>query len=207
MCLGPDPNARLKAEAEEKDKQRKYVWRSKQTAFQNASVITKAQQKDVWGLVASRIVSDLKVGLEQQKGKYFKTKEAYTASIMKNMTTGVGPKGGSVSRQSMLRGGSKAEEYLNKIARAESSYALARGRGQDILLEAMRRQSMAANESLRAKQGLPPQFGLPTTYVPVPDTRGLSTIATGLSIAAQFTPAGPWTKALNIGGMFMGGMG
>ena len=206
MCAGPDPNAGIKAQAEERDRQRRFEFAGKNLAYTNKSRIVAAAQKDVAGLIKSRNLSDLKVGLEQQRGKYLKTAETYTASIFKNQTTGVAKGGGSISRQAMLRGGSKAEQYLKKIQRAEGGYESARTRGMDILLEKQRRNQMASNESLRKKQGLPPNFGRATHYVPVQDNRAMSTLATGLSIASMFTPAGPMTMGLQAGSMFAGAM-
>lgn len=203
MCLGPDPNARIKAQSEERDRQRRFEFAGKNLAYTNRSRIVAAAQKDVAGLIKSRNLSDLKVGLEQQKGRYLKNMEAYTASILKNRVTGVAKGGGSISRQAMLRGGSKADQYLQKIQRVEAGYESARTRGMDILLEQQRRNQMASNESLRKQQGLPPNFGRATHYVPVQDNRAMNTIATGLSIAAMFATGGAST-ALTAGAAVAG---
>ena len=205
MCLGPDPNARIKAQAVERDRQRRFEFAGKNLAYTNKSRIVAAAQKDVAGLIKSRNLSDLKVGLEQQKGKYLKAVESYTASILKNRATGVAKGGGSVSRQSMLRGGSKAEGYLKKLQRVEAGYETARGRGMDIALEAQRRNQMAQNENLRKQQGLPPNFGRATHYVPVQDNRFMSTLATGLSIGSMFATGG-MSNFLGASSQIVGGL-
>ncbi len=204
MCAGPDPNARLKAQAEQRHKEKLYAFQGRNLAYKNKSAIVAAKQKDLTGLIKSRNTSDLMVGLEQQRGRHYKKVEVASKGLFREMVTGVAKGGGSVSRQAMFRGGTKAQKYLDQIAKSEAGLELAKGRGQAILLEEQRRQTMAANAGLRQKQGLPPNFGMSTSYVPVHDNRALSTIATGLSIGSMFAGAGALPLGF-LGKMFGGG--
>ena len=203
MCSAPDPNAHRRAQAKIRHNEKLYAWRSKNLAYKNTSAMVKAKQKDVTGLIKSRNLSDLRVGLETQRGKHYKRVEVATKNMYKQMATGVGAKGGSMSRQAMLRGGTKAAEYLDKIAKSEAGLELAMGRGQDILLEKQRRVEKAQNQELRNKQGLPPNFGPGTFYAPVPDNRGLSMLSTALSIGSMFATGGMST-AFGVGASLTG---
>ena len=203
MCAGPDPNARLKAQAEQRHKEKLFAFQGKNLAYKNTSAIIAAKQKDLTGLIKSRNSSDLMVGLEQQAGRHYKKVEVASKGLFREMVTGVAKGGGSMSRQGMFRGGTKAQAYLDKIAKSEAGLELAKGRGQAILLEEQRRQTMAANAGLRQKQGLPPNVGISTSYVPKEDNRAMSTIATGLSIASMFATGGA-SVALGAGSMLAG---
>ena len=203
MCA-PDPNAQGRAQAKIRHANKVYAFRGREIAYMNKSAIIKAKQKDVKGLIKSRNLSDLQVGLETMRGKHYKRVEVASKNIWKEMATGVGAKGGSVSRRSMLRGGSKAQKYLDQIAKSEAALDLARGRGQDILLEKQRRLEKSQDAELRQKQGLPPNFGPPTMYAPVADNRGMSYLSTALSIGSMFATGGT-SKLLEGAAMFSGG--
>ena len=75
----------------------------------------------------------------------------------------------------------------------------------DIALEAQRRNQMAQNENLRKQQGLPPNFGRATHYVPVQDNRFMSTLATGLSIGSMFATGG-MSNFLGASSQIVGGL-
>ena len=85
-----------------------FAFKGRELAYKNKSRIIENKQKDVTGLYASRDLSDLRVGLEQQQGKHWKKVEVASRNRAKELTTGVGAKGGSMSRQAMRFGGAKA---------------------------------------------------------------------------------------------------
>lgn len=193
MCAGPDPNAHRRAQAKIRHSQKLFAFTNKNNLYKGKSAIIAAKQKDVAGLIRSRNLSDLKVKLDDMRGKHYKKVEVATKNIFKEMSTGVGAKGGSMSRQAMMRGGKKAEKYLASIQKSEAALELAQGRGQDIVLEGINRNQMAANNKLRQEQGLPPNFGSSTYYAPVPDNRGMSMLSTALSIGSMFATGGTST--------------
>tara|TARA_B100001250_G_scaffold98582_1_gene82731 strand:- start:5008 stop:5619 length:612 start_codon:yes stop_codon:yes gene_type:complete len=200
----PDPNAHRRAQAEIRHKQKLFAWKGKNLAYKNKSALIAAKQKDVAGLIRSRNLSDLKVGISQMQGQHYKRVEVASKNMWKEMATGVGAKGGSMSRRSMLRGGTKAAAYLDKIGKSEAALELAKGRGQHILLEKQRRIQKSQDADLRQKQGLPPNFGASTYFAPVADNRGMSYLSTALSIGAMFATGGT-SKLLSGAGMALGG--
>ncbi len=167
-----------------------FAWQNRNNLYKGKSAIIEAKQKDVAGLIRSRNLSDLKVKLDTMRGQHYKKVEVATKNIFKEMSTGVGAKGGSMSRQAMRGGGTKAREWLAKIQKSEAALELAQGRGQDIMLEGINRTQIAENNKLRQEQGLPPNFGHSTYYAPVPDNRGMSMLSTALSIGSMFATGG-----------------
>ena len=185
MCA-PDPNETRRQQAKIEHQNRVFAFRGRELAYMNKSAVIKSKQRDVKGLIKSRDLSDLQVGLDQQKGKWYKKVEVASRDRAKQLTTGVGAKGGSMSRQAKLRGGSKAADILFKKGKAEAAYELAKGRGQAIAQEGIRRKVKASDAKLRQEMGLPPTFGATVKMASVPDNRAMTYLSTGLSIASLF---------------------
>jgi len=170
-----DPNAPARAAARREHQTKVYQHKLNALKYWNKETDYQREVSAIRSLGESRAQSDIRVALEQQRGKVLASKERINTRIanskgrLQALDAGDNKSKGFASR-SRLAGKADYLAILNEQAKVDKRMYDLAGRGEAMM------------------QGLPKEFGAPVTD-PGADRQGqfMSALSTGLSIAALFS--------------------
>ncbi len=191
MCA--DPNAPARAAARREHQTKVYQHKLNALKYWNKETDYQREVSAIRSLGESRAQSDIRVALEQQRGKVLASKERINTRIanskgrLQALDAGDNKSKGFASR-SRLAGKADYLAILNEQAKVDKRMYDLAGRGEAMMQEQLKRTRFDKEYAAKKRLGLPKEFGAPVTD-PGADRQGqfMSALSTGLSIAALFS--------------------
>tara|TARA_R100000458_G_scaffold18040_1_gene15656 strand:- start:1278 stop:2045 length:768 start_codon:yes stop_codon:yes gene_type:complete len=175
-----DPNAGVRAAAEEKQRERLYQFKADGIQYHNKETTWDKNRKFITGTGYSREYSDIMSTLDTARGKTLAAKEDIARDYFSKQYTDEGGRSRAAGRANRMA------SYWAKQSDLDAQLNKLYGIGQHKAVLGLKRKTASRLQKNREALGMPPKFGMPTS-MPPRDTTGqlLNTVQFALSTAAS----------------------